>query len=98
VNQKVFYSYFDQQYTTNPPPSIAWYALFNAVLFLGSTRTKGERERSPLIDYTSISSEIDVGYFRNASCCFHDLFFKEASLMAMQAITLMVGLFLNIYS
>lgn len=99
LDQDVFFSYFERQYSTNPPASITWYALFNVVLFLGSIEKRVERERheprSPLIDYTSESSEIDVGYFRNASCCFHDLFFKEANLMAMQAITLMVGPILN---
>ncbi|MCJ1396531.1 hypothetical protein MMC18_009422 [Xylographa bjoerkii] len=94
VNQKVFKSYFERQYSINPPAGIAWYALFNAVLCLGSIRTKGERERhtrsSCLIDYTSTAQETGVEYFRNASCCFHDLFFKEANLMAMQAMTLML--------
>jgi hypothetical protein len=94
INRKVFNSYFERQYSTNPPAGTAWYALFNAVLCLGSIRTKGERERhlrsSCLIDYTSISKEAGVEYFRNASCCFHDLFFEEANLMAMQAMTLMV--------
>ncbi|KAE9376517.1 hypothetical protein N431DRAFT_501370 [Stipitochalara longipes BDJ] len=94
VNQKVFYSYFERQYSTNPPTGTAWYALFNAILCLGCIRTKGERERhirsSYLIDYTSTTQETSVEYFRNASCCFHDLFFKEANLMAMQAMTLMM--------
>ncbi|MCJ1399994.1 hypothetical protein MMC11_003197 [Xylographa trunciseda] len=94
LNQEVFNSYFERQYSTNPPAGTAWYALFNAVLCLGSIRTKGERERhirsSCLIDYTSIAQETGVEYFRNASCCFHDLFFKEANLMAMQAMTLML--------
>ncbi len=93
INQRVFNSYFERQYSTNPPAGTAWYALFNAVLCLGSIRTKSERERqisSFLIDYTSITQETGAEYFRNASCCFNDLFFKEANLMAMQAMTLMV--------
>ncbi|KAH8694003.1 fungal-specific transcription factor domain-containing protein [Talaromyces proteolyticus] len=90
INQDVFNSYLEQQYSTNPPAGTAWYALFNAVLCLGSIRTKGERRRSFLIDYTSNCHETGVEYFRNASCCFHDLIFKEANLMAMQAMTLML--------
>ncbi|EED15158.1 conserved hypothetical protein [Talaromyces stipitatus ATCC 10500] len=94
INRDVFDSYFERQYSINPPPSSAWYALLNAVLCLGSIRTTAERERhvrsSRLIDYTSIAHETGVGYFRNASSCFHDLFFSEANLMAMQAITLMM--------
>lgn len=58
-------------------------------------KQEGYKRRSPLIDYTSTSSEIGVGYFRNASCCFHDLFFKEANLIAMQAITLLVRTIFN---
>jgi len=94
VNRNVFYSCFERQYSKYPPTSTAWYALFNAVLCLGSIRSEGELERhtkgSYLIDYTSATEETGVEYFRNASACFHDLFFKEANLMAMQAITLMV--------
>lgn len=78
----------------NPPVGSAWYALFNAVLCLGSIRTKGERERhvrsSCLVDYTSMAKGTGAEYFRNASSCFLDLQFKEANLMAMQAMTLMV--------
>jgi hypothetical protein len=96
MNRNIFDSYFERQYSANPPASSAWYALFNAVLCLGSIRTTAERERhvrsSRLIDYTSVAHETGAGYFRNAACCFHDLFFNEANLMAMQAITLMVGL------
>ncbi|TVY39955.1 putative transcriptional regulatory protein [Lachnellula occidentalis] len=94
VSQKVFNSYFEQQYSANPPSSTAWYALFNAVLCLGSIRAKGEGDRhirgSCLIDYTSNDQETGVEYFRNASSCFHELFFNEASLMGMQAMTLML--------
>ncbi|KAI9732967.1 MAG: hypothetical protein M1818_007400 [Claussenomyces sp. TS43310] len=94
LNQDVFKSYFERQYSPSPPVGTAWYALLNAVLCLGSIRTKGEREKqirgSCLIDYTSTAQETGVEYFRNASCCFHDLFFKEANLMAMQAMTLML--------
>ncbi|TVY37027.1 putative transcriptional regulatory protein [Lachnellula subtilissima] len=94
VNQKVFNSYFERQYSANPPASTAWYALFNAVLCLGSIRIEGERDMhirgSCLIDYTSNDQETGVEYFRNASSCFHELFFNEASLMAMQAMTLML--------
>lgn len=94
VNQKVFNSYFEQQYSINPPTGTAWYAVLNAVLCLGSIRTQGEQEShirsSCLIDYTSRSEETGVEYFRNASSCFHDLFFKEGNLMAMQAMTLML--------
>ena len=94
VNQKVFNSFFERQYSTNPPASTAWYALFNAVLCLGSIRLKGEQEKhirgSRLTDYTSIAQETGTEYFRNASCCFHDLLFYEADLMAMQAMTIMV--------
>jgi len=94
VNQKVFNSYFERQYSTNPPASTAWYALLNAVLCLGSIRSQGEQEKyisgSRLTDYTSTAQEAGVEYFRNASCYFHDLFFNEANLMAMQAMTLMV--------
>ncbi|TVY25243.1 putative transcriptional regulatory protein [Lachnellula hyalina] len=94
VSRKVFNSYFERQYSANPPASTAWYALFNAVLCLGSIRTEGERDMhvrgSCLIDYTSNDQETGVEYFRNASSCFHELFFNEASLMAMQAMTLML--------
>ncbi|KAG0647263.1 putative transcriptional regulatory [Hyphodiscus hymeniophilus] len=94
VDQNLFNSYFELQYSTNPPASSAWYALLNAVLCLGSIRTKGEREwdlrGSCLIDYTSVTQEAGAEYFRNACHCFHDLFFKEGNLMAMQAITLMI--------
>ncbi|KAE8551777.1 hypothetical protein EYB25_005667 [Talaromyces marneffei] len=94
INRNVFDSYLERQYSSNPPTSSAWYALFNSVLCLGSIRTTGERERhvrsSRLIDYTSVAHETGVGYFRNASCCFHDLFFNQTNLMAMQAITLMM--------
>ncbi|PMD31403.1 hypothetical protein L207DRAFT_640711 [Hyaloscypha variabilis F] len=94
VNQKVFNSYFERQYSTNPPAGSAWYALFNAVLCIGSIRTTGEREMhirsSCLIDYTSTTQETGVEYFRNATCCFHELLFHEANLMAMQAMTLMM--------
>jgi hypothetical protein len=90
----VFSSYFDRQYSTNPPTSTAWYALFNAVLCLGSIGIKGEQEEdeisSYLIDYTSVGKEAGVQYFRNASSCYLDLLCKEANLMAMQAMTLMV--------
>ena len=99
VNRKVFHSYFERQHSTNPPTGTAWYALLNAILCLGSIRTRGEREKhiksSYLIDYTSYAQETGIEYFRNASCCFHDLFFKEANLMAMQAMTLMVRNVLN---
>lgn len=102
VNQQVFDSYLERQYSSNPPAGTAWYALLNAVLCLGSIRTKGERERhrrsSCLIDYTSLAQETSVEYFRNASSCFHDLFFKEANLMAMQAMTLMVRVRIKITS
>jgi len=98
----VFNSYFERQYSTNPPAGTAWYALFNAVLCLGGIRVKCEQERhirgSCLIDYTSIAQETGAEYFRNASCCFHDLFFKEANLMAMQAMTLMVRTLVNTLS
>ncbi|TVY87454.1 putative transcriptional regulatory protein [Lachnellula willkommii] len=94
LSRKVFNSYFERQYSANPPASTAWYALFNAVLCLGSIRTQSERDRhirgSCLIDYTSNDQETGVEYFRNASSCFHELFFNEASLMAMQAMTLML--------
>lgn len=94
LNQDVFNSYFERQYSTDPPSSSAWYALFNAVLSLGSIRNTAERERhvrgSRLVDYTSATHEVGVGYFRNASSCFNDLFFGEASVMSMQAVTLMV--------
>lgn len=100
MNRGVFDSYFERQYSKNPPTSSAWYALFNAILCLGSIRTTAERERhvrsSRLIDYTSTAHETGVGYFRNATCCFHDLFFSEATLMAMQAITLMVRLLIDL--
>lgn len=80
----------------------AWYALFNVVICLGAIRTKGDRERHTrgayLVDYTSNVQETGVEYFRNASCCFHDLIFKEADLMAMQAMTLMVGIQSNAFS
>ncbi|TVY12969.1 putative transcriptional regulatory protein [Lachnellula arida] len=94
LSRKVFNSYFECQYSAIPPASTAWYALFNAVLCLGSIRTQSERDRhkrgSCLIDYTSNDQETGVEYFRNASSCFHELFFNEASLMAMQAMTLML--------
>ncbi|KUJ23798.1 uncharacterized protein LY89DRAFT_3279 [Mollisia scopiformis] len=94
LNRTVFNSYFQQQYSANPPTSSAWYALFNGVLCLGSSRTKLQQEahirRSCLVDYTSVAQETGVEYFRNASSCFHDLFFKEANLMAMQALTIML--------
>lgn len=86
----------------NPPVGTAWYALFNAVLCLGSIRKQAEQEKhirnSRLIDYTSITHEIGVEYFRNASSCFHKLVFKEANLMAMQAMTLIVRPILNVLS
>jgi hypothetical protein len=100
VNQKVFNSYFERQYSTNPPAGSAWYAFFNAVLCIGSIRITGEREMhirsSCLIDYTSATQETGVEYFRNATCCFHELLFHEANLMAMQAMTLMVWALLYI--
>jgi hypothetical protein len=99
INQRIFNSYFERQYSTNPPAGTAWYALFNAVLCLGSIKTKSQREKdirsSCLIDYTSIAQDTGAEYFRNASCCFHDLFFKEANLMSMQAMTLIVRTLLN---
>ncbi|KAH8817183.1 fungal-specific transcription factor domain-containing protein [Xylogone sp. PMI_703] len=94
INRKVFGSYFERQYSTTPPVGTGWYALFNAILCIGSIRTNDEREglkrSSRLIDYTSDAKEIGVKYFRNASSCFHELFFGEANLMAIQAMTLMV--------
>lgn len=100
LNQKLFNSYFERQYSTNPPTDTAWYALLNAVLCIGSTRASEEREEhqrtSRLIDYTSDATEICVKYFRNTSCCFNDLLFGEANLMAMQAMTLMVRTLLDI--
>ncbi|CAG8957218.1 hypothetical protein HYFRA_00009420 [Hymenoscyphus fraxineus] len=91
VHPRVFNSYFERQYTSAPPGGTAWYALLNSVLSLGSIGTKEELEEgSYLIDYTSQSQEPGVEFFRNASSCFHGLLFREANLMAMQALTLML--------
>lgn len=54
---------------------------------------KADQEKhinSYIIDHTSVANGPGVEYFRNASCCYHDLIFKEANLMAMQAMVLMV--------
>jgi hypothetical protein len=78
----------------SPPADTAWYAFFNAVLCLGSIQPNDEREMhtrsSYLVDYTAIANENGVNYFCNAISCFLDLLLKEANLMAMQAMTLLV--------
>ncbi|MCJ1308243.1 hypothetical protein MMC25_001896 [Agyrium rufum] len=100
LNQRAFNAYFEQQYSSSPPAGAAWYALFNAVLCIGSIKLKAEQEKHTrkncLVDYTSTAQEVGARYFRHASSCFHDLFFNKASLMAMQAMTLMVRIQVNI--
>jgi hypothetical protein len=93
LNRRMFNINFERQYSLNRPASVAWYALFNAVLCVGCIRTKRKEMYwmgPTLTDYISIPLENGAEYFRNASCCFHDLLFKEANLMAMQAMILLV--------
>jgi hypothetical protein len=60
---------------------------------MGSIIKKCEKDqylkRSHMVDQTS--AEAGIIYYRNATSCFLDLILKEANLMAMQALTLIVG-------
>jgi hypothetical protein len=84
---------YEQQYTTNPPTSPAWYATLNVVLAIGGLICEDEISMFPCPPNTKGATEGEghaLSYLRNCYSVFTQLAFSCREIMAVQALTGMV--------
>jgi hypothetical protein len=92
-DRKMFFTYFDRQYSNDPPKSRSWYGALNIVLSIGCVIATDSTCFETIVGAPVTRAsfvEFSWRYFQNASSVLLDLLFLDNDLMAVQTLIGMV--------